>query len=81
MAVIDAISGTGRIGMTTTRMIGQREDVELTALNTTAELAALVHVFRFDTVHKEYGAEKIDHETVRIGNNENVKVFSDRDPS
>lgn len=81
MAVKVAINGTGRIGMTASRIIGQRDDVELAALNTTTDIDTLLHLIKYDTVHSSFDAEKIDDHHLRIGNNPSVRVFSDRDPS
>lgn len=79
MAVKVAINGTGRIGLTSARIIGSRNDIELVAVNTTTDVDTLVHLLRFDTVHRDFDAEKIDEHTIRIGNN-TVKIYSDRDP-
>lgn len=80
MAIKVAINGTGRIGMTSARIIGTRDDIELVALNTTANIDTLVHLLKYDSVHKSFDVEKIDDETIRVGNNKCVKVFSSRDP-
>ncbi|PAF41710.1 type I glyceraldehyde-3-phosphate dehydrogenase [Helicobacter sp. 11S03491-1] len=81
MAIKVAINGTGRIGLCTSRIIGTREDIELVALNTTTDIDTLLHLIRYDSVHRGYDAQKIDENTLRIGNNKNVKILSDRDPS
>lgn len=75
-----AINGTGRIGLCTSKIIGTRDDIELVALNTTADIDTLLHLIRYDSVHRGYDAEKIDDNTLRIGNNQNVKILSDRNP-
>ncbi|MDO7253766.1 type I glyceraldehyde-3-phosphate dehydrogenase [Helicobacter cappadocius] len=81
MSLKVAINGTGRIGLCTSRIIGTRDDIELVALNTTTDIDTLLHLIRYDSVHRSYDAEKIDDNTLRIGNNKNVKIFSDRDPA
>ncbi|TLE11556.1 type I glyceraldehyde-3-phosphate dehydrogenase [Helicobacter bilis] len=80
MAIKLAINGTGRIGLCAARIIGERDDVELVALNTTASVDTLVHLLRYDSVHRFYDVEKLDENTLRIGKSKNVKVLSDRDP-
>lgn len=80
MAIKLAINGTGRIGLCAARIIGERDDVELVALNTTASVDALVHLLRYDSVHRFYDVEKLDENTLRIGKSKNVKILSDRDP-
>ena len=80
MALKLAINGTGRIGLCAARIIGTRDDVEIVAINSTAELDTLVHLLRYDSVHRSYDVEKIDSHTLRIGKSKNVKILSDRDP-
>ncbi|RAX52720.1 type I glyceraldehyde-3-phosphate dehydrogenase [Helicobacter sp. 16-1353] len=81
-----AINGTGRIGLCTARLIGQRNDVELAAINTTASIDTLVHLLKYDSVHKNYNSidgsfdvKKIDEETISIGNSKHIKILSNRD--
>ncbi len=75
-----AINGTGRIGLCAARIIGQRQDIELVALNTTADIDTLLHLLKYDSVHGRYDVEKIDDSTLRIGHSKKVKILSDRDP-
>lgn len=79
MSVKIAINGTGRIGLCAARIASKRSDVELVALNTTTSIDTLVHLIRFDSIHGEFDAEKIDDSTIRMAG-KTVKVFSDRDP-
>lgn len=80
MAIKLAINGTGRIGLCAARIIGERDDVELVALNTTASVDTLVHLLRYDSVHRFYDVEKKDENILRIGKSKNVRILSDRDP-
>lgn len=80
MAIKLAINGTGRIGLCAARIIGERDDVELVSMNTTASIDTLVHLLRYDSVHRFYDVEKKDENTLRIGKSKNVKILSDRDP-
>lgn len=80
MAIKLAINGTGRIGLCAARIIGERNDVELVSINTTASIDTLVHLLRYDSVHRFYDVEKKDESTLRIGKSKNVKILSDRDP-
>ncbi|OBV28770.1 type I glyceraldehyde-3-phosphate dehydrogenase [Helicobacter sp. CLO-3] len=76
-----AINGTGRIGLCTARIIGQRDDIELVALNSTAPIDTLLHLLRYDSIHGKYDAHKIDDNTLQIDKQKRVKILSDRDPS
>lgn len=75
-----AINGTGRIGLCTARIIGARDDVELVGLNTTADIDTLLHLLKYDSIHRRYDAEKIDEHHLRIGKSKRVRILSDRDP-
>lgn len=75
-----AINGTGRIGLCTARIIGTRDDVELVGLNTTADIDTLLHLLKYDSIHRRYDAEKIDENHLRIGKSKMVRILSDRDP-
>ncbi len=79
MALKVAINGTGRIGLIAAKIVSQRSDMELVALNTTCDMDMLIYLLKYDTVHMGVNAEKVDDENILI-NGVNVRVFSDRDP-
>lgn len=81
MSIKIAINGTGRIGLCAAKIVSQRSDVELVAMNTTTDIDTLVHLIRFDSVHRGFEVEKRDDSTISIGNSKNIKIFSDRDPA
>lgn len=74
------INGSGRIGLCTARIVANRTDIELGAINTTADIDTLVHLLRYDSVHRGFKVEKIDENTLSMGNSKNIKVLSSRDP-
>lgn len=76
-----AINGTGRIGLCTARLIGSRSDATLCAINTTTDIDTLVHLLKYDSIHRSFEVEKVDDTTISIGNSKNVKILSDRDPT
>ncbi len=79
MALKVAINGTGRIGIIAAKIIAQRNDIELVAINTTSDLEMLVYLLKYDSVHLGVQAEIIDDEHIEI-NGCKVKVFSTRNP-
>lgn len=79
MAVKAAINGTGRIGIIVAKIIMNRDDIELVAINTTAEADMLEYLFKYDSVHQGIDAEVIDDTTLML-NGKAVKMFSTRDP-
>ncbi len=77
MALKVAINGTGRIGIIVAKIIAQRSDIELVALNTTAKPEMLEYLLKFDSVHRGIDARVVDENTISIGG-KNVRMFSDR---
>lgn len=76
-----AINGTGRIGLCVARIIGAREDMEIVAINSTADIATLAHLLRFDSVHRHsVEIEVLGDNKMRIGNSKNICILSDREP-
>lgn len=78
MALKVAINGTGRIGIIVAKIIAQRNDIELVALNTTATPEMLEYLLKFDSVHRGIEAKVVDENTISIGE-KNVRMFRERD--
>ena len=81
MALKIAINGFGRIGRCVARIIAERDDIELVAINDTASLDMVKYLLENDSVHGTFsgGVEIVDDTHLLIGG-KSVKVFSDRDP-
>ena len=79
MALKVAINGTGRIGIIAIKIAMSRDDIELVAINSTADMDMLQYLLKYDTVHMGIDAEVINENTIRI-NGEDITVFSTRDP-
>jgi glyceraldehyde 3-phosphate dehydrogenase len=78
MALKVAINGTGRIGIIVAKIIAERSDIELVALNTTAKPEMLEYLLKFDSVHRGIDAKVIDANTIMIAG-QNVRMFCERD--
>ena len=78
MAVKVAVNGTGRIGLSVIKLVMQRDDMELVAINTTAKPDMLEYLLKYDTVHRGIDAKVIDDETIEIAGKP-IKMFSQRD--
>lgn len=74
------INGSGRIGLCSARIIANRKDIELGAINTTTDIDTLIHLLRYDSVHRGFEVHKVDEQTIAMGNSKNIKVLSSRDP-
>lgn len=80
MAVKMAINGFGRIGRCAARIILQRDDVELVALNDTATRDLTRYLLKYDSVHGEFkhDVKVIDDEHIEVDGRK-IRVFSTRD--
>ena len=78
MAIKVAINGTGRIGLCIAKIVAKRNDMELVALNTTANPKMLEYLLKYDTVHKGIDAKVIDDETIEIASKP-IRMFNERD--
>jgi glyceraldehyde 3-phosphate dehydrogenase len=78
MALKVAINGTGRIGIIVAKIISQRDDIELVALNTTSKPDMLAYLLKFDSVHRGVDAKVIDDNTIAIAG-KNIRMFRERD--
>lgn len=74
------INGSGRIGLCTARIIANRKDIQLGAINTTTDIDTLIHLLRYDSVHRGFEVHKVDENTIAMGNSTNIKILSSRDP-
>jgi glyceraldehyde 3-phosphate dehydrogenase len=75
-----AINGFGRIGRTLFRILSQRDDVQVVALNDLTDNETLAYLLRFDTVHGRYPGEVVlDGDTMHAGTQQ-VRLLEERDP-
>ncbi len=79
MALKVAINGTGRIGMIVAKIIMQRDDIELVALNTTSAPDMLEYLFKYDSVHTGIDAKVVSDNCIELSGKP-ITLFSDRDP-
>ena len=79
MALKVAINGFGRIGRCVARIIANRDDVELVAINDTASADMLEYITKYDTVHGIFDGEvKVEDGYLILGNTK-AKLYSTRD--
>ncbi|WP_300900219.1 type I glyceraldehyde-3-phosphate dehydrogenase [Helicobacter rodentium] len=79
MAVKVAVNGTGRIGLCVCKILSERTDLELVALNTTMPIDTLVHLLKYDSVQKNSEVEKLSESSIRIGKQKNIQIISTRE--
>lgn len=62
-----AINGFGRIGRMTTRVLLERKNVEIVAVNDLADTETLAHLFKYDSIHGGYkGTIEVEQNKVII---------------
>ena len=68
MAVRIAINGFGRIGRAVFRILAERSDIEIVAINDIADNNCLAHLLKYDTVMGRFaGPVRVDGTTLLAG--------------
>ncbi len=80
MALKIAINGLGRIGRCVARIIADREDIELVAVNASGSEEMIEYNLKYDSVHGTRGDVKVENGYLCIGKNR-AKILSERDPA
>ena len=75
-----AINGFGRIGRMTTRVLLERENVQVVAINDLADTLTLAHLFKYDSVHGGFNGTVEAKESEVIINGKSVAFSKERDP-
>ncbi|MCB4748886.1 MAG: type I glyceraldehyde-3-phosphate dehydrogenase [Sulfurovum sp.] len=79
MAVKVAINGLGRIGRCVARIIADRDDIELVAVNASGSEEMIEYNLKYDSVHGVYKSIKVTGGYLCIGNDK-AKILSERNP-
>ncbi len=75
------INGFGRIGRMVFRVMEERSDMEVVAINDLAPAASLAHLLRYDSVHGRFpGSVETGEAGFKIAGRD-VRVVSERDPA
>jgi len=80
MAVKVAINGLGRIGRCVARIIADRDDIELVAVNASGAENIIEYGLKYDSVHGKRADVSVKDGFVNIGDTK-AKLFSERDPA
>ena len=81
MAIKVAITGFGRIGRCVARILNDRDDIELVAVNDTTDREMTKYLLKYDSVHGTFDdvVEILEDDYMQIGKSK-VKFLNDRDP-
>ncbi len=80
MALKIAINGLGRIGRCVARIIADRDDIELVAVNASGAHEMIEYNVKYDSVHGTRKDVKIEEGYLCIGK-DRAKILSERDPA
>ncbi len=75
-----AINGLGRIGRATLKIILERDDLDLVAVNDLVPVSNLAYLLKYDTVYGKYEKEvKHDSNSLTV-DGQKIKVLNEKDP-
>jgi glyceraldehyde 3-phosphate dehydrogenase len=76
-----AINGFGRIGRVTARLLLQRNDVELVAVNDLTDTRTLAHLFKYDSVHGVFAGDVSHDDAHLLLGGRKIKAYAAKDPA
>lgn len=76
-----AINGFGRIGRVSFRVMLERSNIEVVAINDLTDSKTLAHLLKYDSVHGVIHADVKAEEDAIVVNGKKVKIFAEKDPS
>ncbi len=76
-----AINGFGRIGRVSFRVMMERENIEIVAINDLTDSKTLAHLLKYDSVHGIINAEVKSDEKAIIVNGKRIIVYAEKDPA
>jgi glyceraldehyde 3-phosphate dehydrogenase len=76
-----AINGFGRIGRVTARLLTERKDVELVAVNDLTDNRTLAHLFKYDSVHGVFAGDVGHDDAHLVLGGRKIKAFAAKDPA
>ncbi len=81
MKIRIGINGFGRIGRTVFRVMQQRDDCEIVAINDLFDTKALAHLLKYDSVFRKFDGTVEAAENAIIVNGNKTIVTAERDPA
>lgn len=75
-----AINGFGRIGRISFRVMLERENIEVVAINDLTDSKTLAHLLKYDSVHGIIKADVKAEEKAIVVNGKKINVYAEKDP-
>jgi glyceraldehyde 3-phosphate dehydrogenase len=76
-----AINGFGRIGRVVARLIADRDDMELVAVNDLTDNQTLAHLLKYDSVHRVFPGEIGSTDEGFTVNGQLIRTYAEKDPT
>lgn len=76
-----AINGFGRIGRNVFKVIAERNDIEVVAINDLTDSATLAHLLKYDSIHRISSLTISANDKNIIVNGKPIPVFAEKDPA
>lgn len=76
-----AINGFGRIGRNVFKVLFDRDDIEIVAINDLTDNSTLGHLLKYDTNYGVYQHEITSDDTGIIVNGKKISILSEKDPA
>lgn len=76
-----AINGFGRIGRAAAKIILDKPNVELVAINDLGDLPTLAHLLKYDSCYRIYDKEVGYDDNLLLVNNQKIHFYSEKDPT
>ncbi|HAG07207.1 MAG: Glyceraldehyde-3-phosphate dehydrogenase, type I [Clostridia bacterium 62_21] len=81
MGIKVGINGFGRIGRIFFRLVHGHPDIDVVAVNDLTDARTLAHLLKYDSVHKEFAADVRATDGTFWVNDQEIKVFAEKDPA
>lgn len=75
-----AINGFGRIGRIFLRTILEKKGINVIAINDLTDVSTLAHLFKYDSVHKQFRGEVSTENNALNINGNKIKILSEKSP-
>ena len=81
MAIKVGINGFGRIGRNVFRVITERENIDVVAINDLADARTLSHLLKYDSVHGKFDGDIEVKEDSIVVKGKEIKLTKEKDPA
>ncbi len=80
MSIRVGINGFGRIGRYFTRIAIKDPNIEIIAINDLSDAPTLAHLFKYDSVHRQFDGTVLSNDSELILNGKTIKMYQEKNP-